>query len=240
MSGPVPLALYVHGGGWTSGSRSSGPWFASVAQGLIDRGIAVASVDYRLAPQAPWPDQIEDVKCAVRFLRANAAPLGIDPGRLGVWGSSAGGHLASLLGTADGEDGFDVGQYLDESSRVQAVVDLFGPENFTLPGWSRSAENNIERVFGTDSTALHAASPTTYVSPDDPPFLIIQGTGDRVVPPLQSQNLLEWLHAAGVPATLVSVKGGTHGLFGQRLSPSRDELLSTILDFFSSKLIAGG
>jgi acetyl esterase/lipase len=95
----------------------------------------VASVNYRLAPQYLWPAQIEDVKCAIRYLRASAATYGIDTTRIGAWGGSAGGHLVSMLGTAGPSAGYDVGQYLDQSSAVQTVVDEWGPADLTGPGW---------------------------------------------------------------------------------------------------------
>lgn len=135
----APVALYVHGGGFMLGNRkdhglgatlanSAGALFSPLQHRLNANGYLVASIDYRLAPAAPWPAQIVDAKCAVRFLKAHAADLRIDPNRIAVWGSSAGGTLVSLLGTTTPTAGFDVGQYLDQSSSVRAVVDMFGPQ----------------------------------------------------------------------------------------------------------------
>src|SRR5207245_6161575 len=124
---PAPVALYVHGGGLLFGDRKTsgvgntladheGALFTPLQQELNARGFVVASIDYRLPPATAWPAQIEDAKCAVRFLRAHATGLGIDPTRIGAWGSSAGGLLVSLLGLTRPADGFDVGQYTDQSS----------------------------------------------------------------------------------------------------------------------------
>src|SRR5712692_6733292 len=124
---PHPLAVMVHGGGWEHGDAGPSNRLSLVESGLVGKGFVVASVNYRLAPQYVWPAQIEDVKCAIRYLRASAATYGIDPTRIGVWGGSAGGHLVAMLGTAGPSAGYDVGQYLDQSSAVQAVVDEWGP-----------------------------------------------------------------------------------------------------------------
>ncbi len=179
----APAVLYVHGGGWEHGDRYGGGFLEQLRPALLARGFVVASIDYRLAPQYRWPAQIEDAKCAVRYLRANASRYGIDPARLGAWGGSAGGHLVSLMGTADASAGFDVGEYAAISSRLQAVVDLFGPADLTAAGWGSHAANVVRDVFGVQpgqpSDTLVRASPVTYVSRDDPPFLILQGDRDR-------------------------------------------------------------
>jgi len=146
---PVPLAIYVHGGGWTSGSKSAGAGFLDKDE-LLARGWLVAAVDYRLAPQFKWPAQIQDVKAAVRFLRANAARFGVDGTRIGVWGGSAGGHLVAMLGLTDAAAGFDdSGGNFDQSSRVSAVVDYFGPADFTAGDWNPS---QLTKVTITDPT----------------------------------------------------------------------------------------
>jgi acetyl esterase/lipase len=134
------VALYVHGGGiWGNRQRTGvgavlanhgGALFSRLQEQLNGRGFVVASIDFRLPPATPWPAPVVDAKCAVRFLRAHAADLGIDPARVGAWGSSGGGQLASLLGLAGPGAGFDRGQYPAESSAVQAVVDMFGASDF--------------------------------------------------------------------------------------------------------------
>jgi acetyl esterase/lipase len=234
---PTPVTVYIHGGGWTSGDKSGGEGSLDV-RGLLDRGYVVVSLNYRLAPQYKWPAQITDVKCAIRHLRANAAIYKIDPNKIGVWGSSAGGHLVAMLGTSDKSAGFDVGEYLDQSSRVQVVVDLFGPAD--LPAmFTSNAQLVGNRVFGStsrDDPILVKASPVTYVTPDDPPFLILQGDKDKTVPLEQSQILYDRLKAGNVTATLVIVKNAGHGFTpeGGTISPSRIELTKMIGDFFDN------
>lgn len=236
---PMPVAVYIHGGGWTSGDKSGGAGSFDTRL-LLERGYIVASLNYRLAPAYKWPAQITDVKCAIRFLRAHATDLKIDPNKIGVWGGSAGGHLVAMLGTTDKRAGFDLGEYLDQSSRVQAVVDLFGPAD--LPAmFTANAQVIAGRVFGStsrDDPILIKASPVTYITPDDPPFLILQGDQDTVVPPEQSQILYDKLRAGGVPATLVIVKNAGHGFTpsGGAISPSRAELSKMIADFFDQHL----
>ena len=239
---PMPAILYVHGGGWEHGSASLGGINASIEQMLTQRGILVAAVNYRLAPQHLWPAQIDDVKCAVRYLRANAHQYGIDPTRIGAWGGSAGGHLVSMLGTAGPGAGFDTGQYLQQSSGLQAVVDMFGPADLTAGGWGPFATAVIQQVFGAapgqNTSALAHASPVTYVEPSDPPFLIFHGTRDAVVPLAQSQELASRLQAAGVSATLVMVQNGGHGFAptGGAISPTLQEITQSTVDFLTQYL----
>lgn len=235
----MPIAVYIHGGGWTSGDKGSGAGTLD-ERAILERGFIVASLNYRLAPQFKWPSQITDVKCAIRFLRAHAAELKLDSNRIGVWGGSAGGHLVAMLGTTDKSAGFDVDEYLDQSSRVQAVVDLFGPAD--LPAmFTRDAQIVAGRVFGStsrDDPILVQASPVTYISPDDPPFLILQGDQDKTVPMEQSQILYDKLKAGGISAQLVIVKNAGHGFTptGGAISPSRMELTKMITDFFDKTI----
>jgi acetyl esterase/lipase len=239
---PTPAVLYVHGGGWEHGSSSLGGINASIAQALTARGMLVAAVNYRLAPEYLWPAQIVDIKCAVRYLRANAQQYGIDPSKIGAWGGSAGGHLVSMLGTAGPNAGFDTGQYLQQSSSVQAVVDMFGPADLTAGGWGPYATSVVEQVFGVkpgqDNSALAHASPVTYIQSNDPPFLIFHGAKDAVVPLSQSQELASRLQAAGVSATLVTVQNAGHGFAptGGPISPTLTDITQAAVDFFSQRL----
>ncbi len=231
---PLPVAMYVHGGAWVKGDKAEGAGLTDLPE-LLARGYLVASVNYRLAPAARWPAQIEDVKAAVRFLRAEAARFGADPERIGAWGSSAGGHLVAMLGVADPSAGFDSsGGNTGLSSRVRAVADLFGPTDLSQPPLAASAA--VLALLGPAPTAaaLAAASPVTYVTPDDPPFLILHGDQDPVVPLSQSLILHEALLAAGVPSTLVVVRNAGHGFqpVGGEIQPSRQELSRMIADFF--------
>jgi acetyl esterase/lipase len=209
---PAPVALHVHGGGWTGGNRQGGGYLADMQPQLTQRGFLVASIDYRLAPANPWPDQITDVRCAVGYLRANAAGMGIDPKRIGASGESAGGHLVSLLGTDGGPDG------------VQAVADLFGPADLTSSDWSPGVKRILQNVFGSSSEVRPDASPVSHVAAGDPPFLILQGDHDTTVPASQSIELAGRLRSVGVPVTLVIVKGGRHGLAGPGMDPTQTDL----------------
>jgi acetyl esterase/lipase len=238
-SGPAPVAMYVHGGGWRTGSKASVNGIVRV-EDLTSRGFLVAAINYRLAPQHKWPAMIEDAKCAVRYLRANASRLSLDTSRIGVWGGSAGGHLVAMLGLAGPSAGFEGnGGYPEQSSAVQAVVDLFGPAEIRYGGNSPAGE-----VFGvTDPTdpqgILRAASPVTYVSKDAPPFLIMHGDRDRVVHVSQSQILYDRLKGAGASdVTLVIVKNAGHSFIpdGGEISPTRPEISRTIIEFLTSRL----
>jgi acetyl esterase/lipase len=241
---PMPTVVFVHGGGWEIGDKDTPD---EIAPEMIGRGYAVAAINYRLAPQYRWPAQIEDVKCAIRYLRAEASIYHLDPDRIGVWGSSAGGHLAALLGLTDSRAGFDgQGGYADQSSRVQAVVDLYGPTD--LPALAQTGSDRMletmQWVFGDGgkmpAALLRQASPVTYVSSAAPSFLILQGDKDTIVPASQSAELYRRLQAAGVPATLVVVRNGDHGFVpaGGPVSPAQAERTRLIGDFFDRYLLA--
>jgi acetyl esterase/lipase len=210
--GPFPLILWVHGGGWEGGSKDS----AGPVVNMLGRGYVVASTNYRLSRNAAFPAQIHDVKGAVRYLRANAKKYKIDPDRFGVAGGSAGGHLVALLGTSGDvkELEGDVGPK-DVSSRVQCVIDFFGPTDLLKLSPANAKENPVTRLLGgptTDKRELAvSANPITYVSKDDPPFLIVHGDKDAVVPLSQSELLYEALKKAGVDATLKVVPEAGHG-----------------------------
>jgi acetyl esterase/lipase len=171
---PTPTVVFVHGGGWKQGDKSMPPgtWRRSVVEELTARGYLVAAPNYRLAPGYLWPAQIEDVKCAIRYLRANASTYHLDPNRIGAWGRSAGGHLVALLGLTDASAGLEGhGGYAEQSSRVQAVVDMFGPTDLTaFASANARASKLVEPVFGRAPERLTRASPINYVSKDDPPF----------------------------------------------------------------------
>ncbi len=237
--GPWPVFLYVHGGGWNAGDKAEGAGWRY----LNDSGYLVVSVNYRLAAyNVKFPAMIEDVKCAVRFLRAHAAEYNLDPGRFGALGASAGGHLVALLGTADKSAGWDVGEYPDQSSRVQAVAAEAVFSDFTHP-MPNSIAMAVYFAFGAlpgqTTDALTAASPVTYVTPDDPPFLILHGELDGLSPVDQAETLDARLKAAGVPSTLIIVKGGDHGLQGLNgnpTAPTAAEISQDILGFLNTNL----
>lgn len=244
---PAPVVLYVHGGGMVLGDRKTiglganlanhdGALFTGVRQRLGARGFVVASIDYRLPPGTAWPAQIQDAKCAVRFLRAHASSLGIDPARIGAWGSSAGANLACLLGLAGPTAGFDTGQYPEQSSAVQAVVDMFGAADLTDLADSSPFMRTMVHIALGAGAMRRAASPITYVRPGAPPFLILHGTQDQTVRPRQSERLARALRTSGVPATLIKVEGAAHGLDIEGQRPTPEQLATTVADFLGTTL----
>lgn len=238
--GLLPAILYVHGGGWYSGDKTEGIGQRDIPA-LVAQGYMVAAINYRLAPRYKFPAQIEDLKSAVRFLRANATTYGIDTAHIGAWGDSAGGHLVTLLGVTDADAGFQGAGCECYSDRVQAIVDIYGPCDLTL-FYEGDNSPHIEHVFGTtdpESPAITRASPVTYVTGDDPPFLIIHGDKDDVVPLQQSQMLYQRLVSAGIPADLLVVKNSGHRFNPTddgSISPSRSDITSAIADFFGQYL----
>ncbi len=244
--GPLPLLIWVHGGGWQNGSKDGCP---PLRGGYIERGYAVASINYRLSGHAEFPAQIEDCKAAIRWLRAHAQEYGLDAKRFGVWGSSAGGHLVALIGTSGDVKEFDMGANLDQSSRVQAVCDYYGPTDFTVfvstPGYESHATDSspAAKLIGgavmQNKDKAARVNPITYVSKDDPPFLIVHGDKDPTVPINQSQFLFEALKLTGVSAHFHTIHGAGHGgpgfadkdigdgvatFFDQRLKNISDEI----------------
>jgi acetyl esterase/lipase len=231
--GPWPALVYVHGGSWMRGDKTEALLFAS---GLTAQGYLVVSINYSLYPPARFPAMIQDVKCAVRSLRAHASEYNLDPDRIGAMGVSAGGHLVSLLGTSDQSDGWDVGEYLDQSSRVKAVIAMAPVTDLTkkLPNANIEAMRHIG--FGEDN--IVKASPIMHVTADDPPFLLIHGDRDELVPYEQSQLMYDRLVQMNVPAQLVIVKNATHAFSAPEgiTTPSLVEINQIILDFLAKYL----
>jgi acetyl esterase/lipase len=246
LHGPAPVAVYVHGGSWISGNYDSGGFLInSIGPKLTSQGFVVVSVDYRLGLKARWPDQIVDVKCAIRYLRANATQLNIDPNEIGAWGQSAGGHLVALLATAGPSAGWDVGAYPNESSKVDAVVDMAGPSDLLTMGNQGDsfavAETFVELLGPVPhkmlGTYLRAASPVTYVAPGDPPFLLMHSTDDEIVFPQQSRELSWDLGANGVPHQLLIVDGGGHEFTNSGEQPTEGGIAQAVAEFFVRTLV---
>lgn len=234
---PFPALLYIHGGAWITGDKDSGPIEADLPV-LLARGYAIFSINYRLAPLHQFPSQIEDCKCAVRSLRANAARYNIDAARIGVWGSSAGGHLAALLGTTNGLSDFEgYGSYPEASSAVQAVATYFGPTDLTTSDWGFFDKLGFLIVFGT-SKNWKKASPINYVTKDDAPFFVVAGDRDDQVDVRQSQWFYAKLQATGVPSELLVVKNSDHEFApkGGALMPTRAEVTKRLADFFDKNI----
>lgn len=234
FSAPLPVIVWVHGGGWKNGSKEGCP-----AKWLAGHGFAVASINYRLTHEAQWPAQIDDCRDAIRFLRRSAERFGLDAEHIGAWGSSAGGHLVAILGTIDPPSHEVV------SGRVQAVCDWFGPSDLlTMPPNVVSENRTLEQVSKSNGALLLGAtvrdvpdkakhaSGLYHVSSDDPPFLIVHGDQDPGVPIEQSERLAAALRQAGVQTTLHVVKGAGHGgkLF------QTEEVNALVLSFFKQTL----
>lgn len=216
-AGRHPAVLAIHGGGFRAGSRKG---YQATCLALAQHGYLCAAADYRLAPAAPFPAAVYDVKAAVRYLRANASKLGIDTNKIGVMGGSAGGHLALFLGVTGNVPEFEGdGPNRDQSSRVSVVVDYYGPSDLTKSyGRSVDAAEVLPLFLGGDlvhARAMHLrASPLNWVTPDAAPTLAIQGTKDRYVNYEQSVWIIDRLLAVGVEAELESIEGADHGFKG--------------------------
>jgi acetyl esterase/lipase len=217
----APVVLYVHGGGWRSGDKVDGA--ADRLAPLAANGVSVAAVDYRLVPGATFPDQVHDLKGAVRWLRAHGPGLGLPTDRIGIWGASAGAYLGSFVALTAGEDEFEgtVGGNLDQSSTVQAVVHWFGQADLLAAG-SRSEIEGRLLPFAFEAGLLGVGavveaadrgrrlSQLTRVARAAPPFLIAHGDRDHVVAPSESAALHDALSRAGADTQFVLLGGAGH------------------------------
>ena len=237
-SGPFPLVVCIHGGGWQKGNKSVPP-YQHLIRMLADNGFVAVSVAYRFAPKSRFPAQIQDVKYAIRYLRAKAGEFQIDPDRVIALGHSAGGHLALLAGLG--------GKALEPpdcpfptSSEVRAVVNYFGPTDFSkwlIPAatepqirksYGKSSDEVIADFVGTANRSapeMRAVSPIAYIDPKDPPVITFHGTRDNQVDFEQATILHSSLKKAGVSEELVVIQGGGHGWQGERLEFSNKKLL---------------
>jgi acetyl esterase/lipase len=221
----VPVVVFLHGGGWRLSSRhSAGPAYRGADPTPFEQvalaGVAVASVDYRLSGEAVWPAQLHDAKAAVRWLRWRAAELGIDAVRIAAWGESAGGHLADLLGLT-GDDAALEGEIgvTGPSSRVAAVAAWYGPTDVAAVATDTGADpadatTREAQLLGaapwTVPNLAAQASPLDHVSTGAPPFLLLHGRADRVVPCVQSERLRDALSAVGVDVELHTYDDADH------------------------------
>jgi acetyl esterase/lipase len=241
--GPFPAIVFIHGGGWSGGSRHA---FRMKMEEAARRGYVAATVSYRLTqpdketgkPKEPFPAQIHDCKAAIRWLRAHADEYKIDPQHIGVTGASAGGHLSLLVGLTDKSDKLEGDEgHLDQSSRVQAVVNIFGPTDLSICYQSSPGAVGFLKAFcaGTPEDARDqylAGSPIQYVSRDDPPVLTVHGDKDTLVPPAQARILDERMKAAGAKHELMILPEQGHGFQGDAAKKADD----AAWDFFAKYL----
>lgn len=232
---PRPVVAFIHGGAWLGGDKR--PALAQVAKFAASGDYAAVSIGYRLSGEAKWPAQIHDCKAAIRWIKANAEKYNLDADKIGIWGSSAGGHLVAVLGTSAGVEEMDgkLGPHTDQSTSVACVADFFGPTDFSQMSKAKHANSPIDHDDARAPEALliggaipenkekaATANPITYVSENDPPFLIVHGTEDPLVPFNQSELLHEALQKADVTTTLIAVDGGGHG---QGFPPEADRMV---------------
>lgn len=232
-----PTIVCLYGGGWILGDRQQ---LKGTIQVMARRGYVAVCPDYRLAPGDRFPAQIEDCKAAVRWLRANADKYCIDPQRIGVFGYSAGAHLACMLGVTRKEDGMEgKGGNDEQSSAVQAVVSFFGPMDLTKPVFNKEVREHFLLSFlgctlEENPDLYRRASPLTYVGPTAPPFLFVHGTKDDTVPIEQSKEMVRKLREAGVSARLIELPDQGHGWGWSH--ESRMTSIAHMLNFFDEKL----
>ena len=220
----LPVVVWIHGGGWKSGDKRSGHR-SDRLRSLVQTGKFIgATVAYRLSGEAKWPAQIHDCKAAIRWLRGNAKKYGIDPQRIAVWGSSAGGHLVSLLGSSGGAKELEgkLGQHLDQSSLVSAVVNYYGPsallkmDDYPIAIVHNAPDSPESQYIGSpiqkSKTKALQASPLHHVTSDDAPHIHFHGTDDPLVPYNQSEIYHKALKKAGVQSTLITTRGGGHNM----------------------------
>lgn len=219
---PLPVVVWIHGGGWTGGSRDGGIGHCIMQ---ARKGYVGVAIEYRFSGEAKFPAQVEDCKCAIRFLRAKAKEYHLDPDRIGVAGHSAGGHLCALLGTsANVKELEGTGGWPEFSSRVQAVCDASGPADFVT--WGDKAHPAVKGLLGgfvSEKSELAAlASPVTHASKTSPPFLIIHGDQDDVVPVVEGRAMHAALQKAGAESTLLILPGVKHHPYGKEMSQAMD------------------
>lgn len=241
-----PLIVWVHGGAWRAGSKDSMPLHE-----LVKRGYAIASVDYRLSPVAKFPAQVHDCKAAIRFLRAKAKQYGYDASKIGIAGSSAGGHLVAEVGVTNGHPKLEgkIGNHLEQSSSVQAIVDYYGPTNFltilkqSTPHGLSVRVPALQLLLGSqpeENAALaKLASPVFHVDRNDPPLLMIHGDADPQVPINQSHELHGRYKQLGLPARLEVIHGGAHG-GSEFYDQARINLVDQFMTAHLREAIAGG
>jgi acetyl esterase/lipase len=230
--GPFPVVIAIYGSAWFSNSSKSANFHVGLDQALLNDGFAVININHRSSREAEWPAQMHDVKAAIRFIRANASTFSLDNSFIGITGFSSGGHLSSMAGVTSQTktvklNGLEIdlegslGKFKEVSSHVDAVVDFFGPSNFLtmdecagepFHDLANSPESTlVGGALQENKDKVAFANPISFITRNDPPFLIFHGNKDPMVPMCQSEQLFEALQKEGVKSEFVIVKGGGHG-----------------------------
>ena len=238
----LPVIVFIHGGAWRVGDKESVS-FGLPYNEMVEQGYVFVSINYRLSDEATFPAQIHDCKAAIRWIRAHAKEYNIDPERVGVWGPSAGGHLAALLGTSDGiRDLEGDGGNPQYSSSVQAVCDFYGPTDLIrmseLKGELDKESPESLMIGGPlleNADKVNRANPITYITGNSPPFLIVHGEKDAVVPPDQSQILYDALLKTNIEAELQIIPEAIHGFNGIS-AEQLDQIKQMVIGFFNRYL----
>ena len=234
---PRPAVLIVHGGGWHGGDKRA-KREQNIGNNLAAAGYVCASINYRLCKKSDlladrlrevWPGNLQDCRTAIRFLRKNAAKYNIDAKHIGAIGGSAGGHLTAMLAVTGGKDNIKIeGPYADYSSRIQAVVPMYGVHDVVA-----QAQLKGNKLSKADKELCRHASATTWIDANDPPALILHGTKDALVPVSQSKILHEQLGKAGVSSKLIIIDGAPHSF---HLQPKQRDLRPVVIEFFDKHL----
>lgn len=252
--GPKPAIVYYPGGGFTTAVHDK---YIQMRMALAKAGFVVAAVEYRTVPDK-YPALINDAKSAVRYLRAHAKQFNIDPNRIGVIGDSAGGYVSQMMGTTNGEDEFNVGEYTDYSSDVQAAVTIYGISNLMNigEGYPEAIQKVHESPAVTEALLLHGpafaefagksilsdpekamnASPLGHVKANMPPFLIMHGSADKLVSPVQSEQLYKALIEKGNKVDYVVVEGAGHG----DIYWYQPTVINKVVEWFKENLMGSG
>ena len=231
---PIPAIVVIHGGGWAAGHRDH---LNAVTWQAAQRGYLAITISYRFAPKHFFPAQVEDAKCAVRYLRANAKKLNIDADHIGATGVSAGAHLSMMLATLDKEDGMEGdGGHADHSSKVQAAVSFVGPTDLAADDLPPTTSGILKNFLGGDVKekldAAKKASPLTYVNKGDAPMILFQGTVDPLIPNTQAYRMAEAMTKAGVKGRVELVLGAGHGWGGKEM----ERTIEGMFKFFDETL----
>ena len=228
---PAPTIIFIHGGAWRGGKRSDYlPYLIDYAQ----KGYITATISYRLVKQAVFPAAVQDVYCAIKWIKANSIEYGIDPDRIALLGGSAGGHLSLMVGYCGKDSLFSTDCSSSADHKVKAIIDLYGPVDLTTPYaiGTYQVKDFLNSTYDRDPELFELASPRRYISGDDPPTLIFQGTIDSLVPVSQSDSLERWLQEAGVPYEYHRLEGWPHTM---DISTSVNEYCQFYIDRFLKK-----